>query len=235
MVNTNAQFERFVELKDIIVRSNDRVILDIPYALIPADRITACIGPNGAGKTTLLKVIDGLLKPDSGSVSYSFSPKTALVLHHTPMIKASAKTNISLVRDVDRSISAEDVDEVMKRVGLSSFSDSPAHKLSAGERQKLCLGRAILQKPNLFLLDEPTANLDPNATEQVEEIILELNQHHSNVIFSSHHLAQVQRLAEYIIFIDRGEIKEKGPAGPFFSNPQTTAAKRYLHQELLAE
>lgn len=235
MVNLNNEFERFIELKDIIVQSNNRIILDIPYALIPADRITACIGPNGAGKTTLLKVIDGLLKPDAGTVSYSFNPKTALVLHHTPMIKASTKTNISLVRDVDRSISAEDVDEVMKRVGLSSFSDSPAHKLSAGERQKLCLGRAILQKPNLFLLDEPTANLDPHATEQVEEIIRELNQHHSNVIFSSHQLAQVQRLAEYIIFIDRGEIKEKGPIGPFFSNPQSTAAKRYLHQELLSE
>ena len=107
-----------------------------------------------------------------------------------------------------------------------------AGKLSAGERQKLCLGRAILQKPNLVLLDEPTANLDPNTTGQVEDIVRELSAEGSDVIFSSHQLAQVQRLAQYILFIDQGEIKEKGPVGPFFSNPQSTAAKRYLQQEL---
>jgi tungstate transport system ATP-binding protein len=123
----------------------------------------------------------------------------------------------------------------MEKVGLGTLGNSPAHKLSAGERQKLCLGRAILQKPNLVLLDEPTANLDPNTTEQVEKLIRQFDQQGSDVIFSSHQLAQVQRLAEYIIFIDQGEIKEKGPVCPFFSNPQTAAAKRYLHQELLSD
>jgi tungstate transport system ATP-binding protein len=235
MVDVTEQFERFIELKDLTVKSNGRVILNIPYAIIPADRITACIGPNGAGKTTLLKLLDGLIKPDTGTVSYSFANRTSLVLHHTPMIKASTRTNISLVRDVDPSIVANDIDRVIEKVGLKELASSPAHKLSAGERQKLCLGRAILQKPNLVLLDEPTANLDPNATEQVEKIIREFNQYGSDVIFSSHQLAQVQRLAQYIIFIDQGEIKEKGPVGPFFENPQTSAAKHYLQQELIAE
>jgi tungstate transport system ATP-binding protein len=82
MVNMNEQFEKFIELNDVIVRSNGRIILNIPHAIIPADRITACIGPNGAGKTTLLKILDGLIKPDSGSVSPSFATKTALVLHY---------------------------------------------------------------------------------------------------------------------------------------------------------
>jgi tungstate transport system ATP-binding protein len=235
MANMTEQFEKYIELNNVIVRSNDRVILNIPHAIIPADRITACIGPNGAGKTTLLKLLDGLIKPDSGSISYSFVTKTALVLHHTPMIKASAMANMALVRDVDSAITESDVNQIMQRVGLSALANSPAHKLSAGERQKLCLGRALLQKPNLVLLDEPTANLDPKATDQVEDIILEFNQHQTDVIFSSHQLAQVQRLAQHIIFIDQGEIKEKGPVGPFFENPQTTAAKRYLQQELITE
>ena len=233
MVNTSHEFEKFIELKDIIVKSNGRTILNIPHAVIPADRITACIGPNGAGKTTFLKLLDGLITPDSGTVSYSFKTKTALVLHHTPMIKASTATNIGIVRDVDPSITESDIKRVMGEVGLGNLGASPAHKLSAGERQKLCLGRAILQKPNLVLLDEPTANLDPNTTEQVEELIRQFDQQGADVIFSSHQLAQVQRLAEHIIFIDQGEIKEKGPVGPFFSNPQTSAAKRYLQQELL--
>lgn len=235
MVNVSEQFEKFIELKDITVVSNGRTILNIPHAIIPADRITACIGPNGAGKTTLLKLLDGLIKPDTGTVSYSFTNKTALVLHHTPMIKASTRANLSLVKDADSAITSIEIDRVMEQVGLKSLASSPAHKLSAGERQKLCLGRAILQKPNLVLLDEPTANLDPTATEQVENLIREFNQHGSDVIFSSHQLAQVQRLAQHIIFIDQGEIKEKGPVGPFFLNPQTSAAKRYLHQELSTE
>ena len=235
MGNMAEQFERYIELNDVTVISNGRTILNIPHAIIPADRITACIGPNGAGKTTLLKLLDGLIKPDTGTVSYSFPNKTALVLHHTPMIKASAKANMSMVMDADSNISAVEIERVLERVGLKSLASTPAHNLSAGERQKLCLGRAILQKPNLVLLDEPTANLDPNTTEQVEEMIREFDVQYTDVIFSSHQLAQVQRLAQYIIFIDHGEIKEKGPVGPFFLNPQTQAAKRYLHQELLAD
>jgi len=235
MVDMTEQFERFIELRDITVKSNGRVILNIQHAIIPADRITACIGPNGAGKTTFLKLLDGLIKPDTGTVSYSFANKTALVLHHTPMIKASTKTNLSMVRDADSTITDEAIEEVIEQVGLGKLASTPAHKLSAGERQKLCLGRAILQKPNLVLLDEPTANLDPNTTEQVEEMIRQFDVQNTDVIFSSHQLAQVQRLAQYIIFIDHGEIKEKGPVGPFFLNPQTQAAKRYLHQELIAD
>jgi tungstate transport system ATP-binding protein len=235
MVDKQVPFTRFIELSHITVISNGRTILNIPHAIIPVDRSTACIGPNGAGKTTFLKLIDGLIKPNTGTITYSSPNKNALVLHHTPMIKASARANIALAQDTDRSIRNQDVERVIERVGLSHLASSPAQKLSAGERQKLCLARAILQKPNLVLLDEPTANLDPTATEQVEKIIRELNAQGTDVIFSSHQLGQVQRLAQYIIFIDSGEIKEKGPVGPFFSNPQTSAAKDYLHQELLSE
>ena len=235
MANPNHPYEKFIELKDITVKSNGRMILNIPHAIIPADRITACIGPNGAGKTTLLKLLDGLIKPDTGTITFSFANKSALVLHHTPMIRATAKRNLGMVRDADSTITDAEIDRVITQIGLSQLQSSPAHKLSAGERQKLCLGRAILQKPNLVLLDEPTANLDPNATEQVEEMIRQFSQGQADVIFSSHQLAQVQRLAQYIIFIDQGEIKEKGPTGPFFSDPQTQAAKHYLHQELLSD
>ena len=236
MVNTSEQFKEFIELKGVVVKSDGRIILDIPHALIPADRICACIGPNGAGKTTFLKLLDGLIKPDSGTVSYSNTAiRSSLVLHHTPMIKASARANIAMVKDADPSVNSAQIDAIIEKIGLSRLANSPAHKLSAGERQKLCLGRVMLQNPNLVLLDEPTANLDPNATEQVEDIVRKLKLQGSDVIFTSHQLAQVQRLAEYIIFIDQGEIKEKGPVGPFFVNPQTQAAKRYLHQELATE
>ena len=236
MVNQTESFSKFIELKEVLVKSDGRTILNIPHTIIPADRITACIGPNGAGKTTLLKLLAGLITPDSGVITYSFAPiKTALVLHHTPLIKASARANLSMVMDADASITTKQINTFLEQTDLIRLADSPAHKLSAGERQKLCLGRAILQKPNIVLLDEPTANLDPNTTEQVEGMMRQFRDQGFELIFSSHQLAQVQRIAQYILFIDDGEIKEKGPVGPFFSNPQTQAAKRYLHQELLAD
>ncbi len=236
MDKQNKQFNKFIEIKDVLVRSDGRTILNIPHAVIPVDRITACIGPNGAGKTTLLKLLAGLILPDSGTVTFSFAPaKIALVLHHTPMIKASTRANLSMVMDTDSSITTEQINSILQQTDLSRLADSPAHKLSAGERQKLCLGRAILQKPNVILLDEPTANLDPNTTQQVEIMIRDFRAQGLELIFSSHQLAQVRRIAEHIIFIDDGEIKEKGPVGPFFSSPQTLAAKHYLNQELLAD
>ena len=144
MADLTESFEKYIELKNMAVNSNGRTILNIPHAIIPADRITACIGPNGAGKTTLLKLLDGLIKPNTGTVSYFLVNKTALVLHHMPMIKASTKTNISLVRDADSTITASEIDKVIERVGLKDLAASPAHKLSAGERQKLCLGLSLI-------------------------------------------------------------------------------------------
>jgi tungstate transport system ATP-binding protein len=70
MVNNAQRFEQQIELRNVLVKSNGRTILNIPHAIIPANQITACIGPNGAGKTTLLKLLDGLIQPDAGTVKY---------------------------------------------------------------------------------------------------------------------------------------------------------------------
>ena len=138
MVNSSEQFKQFIELKNVIVKSDGRIILNIPHAIIPADRICACIGPNGAGKTTLLKLLDGLIKPDSGTISYSANTiRSALVLHHPPMIKASARVNISMVKDANSLIDSAQIEAVIEQIGLSHLANNPAHKLSAGERQKL--------------------------------------------------------------------------------------------------
>jgi tungstate transport system ATP-binding protein len=234
MVEQSTHFLKWIELKKIIVKSNGRIILNIPHALIPADRITACIGPNGGGKTTFLKLLAGLIKPDMGSICYSYTPiNTALVLHHTPMIKASTRMNLSIVRDINPAITTAEIDSVLQQIGLRELAHSPAQKLSAGERQKLCLGRAILQKPSLVLLDEPTANLDPNSTEQVEAMMRQFKVQAADVIFTSHQLAQVKRIAEYVLFFDAGELKERGAVVPFFAKPQTPEAQRYLQLEIL--
>ena len=234
MLNVSPHLEKWVELNQVFVRDEEKIILDIPYARIRFDQMTALIGPNGAGKTTLLKLLHGLIEPNSGSIRFSHPAlRKALVLHHTAMIKASARTNLALVQDSDRSISNQAVEQALKQAGLAHLADLPAQKLSAGERQKLCLARALLQSPNLVLLDEPTANLDPNTTEQVEAMMRQYKQDGIELLFSSHQLAQVKRLAEQVIFIAEGQIQEIANTSEFFSHPKTPAAQRFLSQELI--
>ncbi|QWD87590.1 ATP-binding cassette domain-containing protein [Polynucleobacter paludilacus] len=234
MLNPSTHTQQWVEFDHILVKDRDKVILNIPHAILHLDQMTAVIGPNGAGKTTLLKLLHGLIAPDSGSLRFSDSALSkALVLHHTAMIKASARTNLALVRDTDSKISDADIEQALGRAGLKHLADTPAQKLSAGERQRLCLARALLQSPSLILLDEPTANLDPHATEQVETMMRQYQQDGLEVIFSSHQLAQVKRLAEQVIFIADGQIQEVAKTSEFFLNPKTPAAQRFLSQELV--
>jgi tungstate transport system ATP-binding protein len=234
MVNSSKLEAKRIELRAIEIVRDGRTILDIPNTDIQLGGITACIGPNGAGKTTFLKLLHGLIKPNAGgSVDYANGIRSALVLHHTPMIKASVRTNIGL--NGLRTPSNDEIDRVLQEVGISHLQHQPAHQLSAGEKQKLSLGRARLQNPNVLLLDEPTANLDPTTTAQVEAMIREFAASGCDILISSHQLAQVRRLADAILFIDGGQIIEKGACAPFFAQPQTEAAQRYMQRERAAD
>ena len=223
-----------ITLHDISVRRESREILSIT-ANIPTTGITAVIGPNGSGKTTLLKLLHGLIEADEGSYSPGFQELgSALVLHHTPLIKASVRSNLAIVKDspTGSKISESDIDTALASVGLSHLKDQSALKLSAGERQRLSLARARLQKPRVILLDEPTANLDPSTTEQVEAIIKNLALEGCGVIFTSHHLGQVQSLSDQVVFLADGQCLEVSNTENFFRHPQSDQAKKFIHREL---
>jgi len=223
-----------ITLHDISVRRESREILSIT-ANIPTTGITAVIGPNGSGKTTLLKLLHGLIEADEGSYSPGYQVLgSALVLHHTPLIKASVRSNLAIVKDspTGSKISESDIDTALASVGLSHLKDQSALKLSAGERQRLSLARARLQKPQVILLDEPTANLDPSTTEQVEAIIKNLALEGCGVIFTSHHLGQVQSLSDQVVFLADGQCLEVSNTENFFRHPQSDQAKKFIHREL---
>lgn len=223
-----------ITLHDINVRRESREILSIT-ANIPTTGITAVIGPNGSGKTTLLKLLHGLIEADEGSYSPGFQELgSALVLHHTPLIKASVRSNLAIVKNspTGSKISESDIDIALASVGLSHLKDQSALKLSAGERQRLSLARARLQKPQVILLDEPTANLDPSTTEQVEAIIKNLALEGCGVIFTSHHLGQVQSLSDQVVFLADGQCLEVSNTENFFKHPQSDQAKKFIHREL---
>ena len=223
-----------ITLHDISVSRDERQILSIT-AHIPTTGITAVIGPNGSGKTTLLKLLHGLIEADEGSYSPgSQQLGSALVLHHTPLIKASVRCNLAMVRDSlsNTKITESDIDSALASVGLSHLKNQSALKLSAGERQRLSLARAKLQRPQVILLDEPTANLDPSTTEQVETIIKNLALEGCGVIFTSHHLGQVQSLSDQVVFLADGQCLEVSNTENFFKHPQSDQAKKFIHREL---
>ena len=228
--------DKLLSLHNVGVIRDGRTIFQSDDLHIPLTGITALIGPNGAGKTTLLRLIHGLIEPSIGQCERPFAPnESALVFHYTPMLKATVRQHLTLLRDTDRTIRDEAIDEALQSVGIAHLANNPAQRLSAGERQKLCFARARLQNPKLVLLDEPTANLDPNASDDVEQMIAQLAKDGKAVLFASHNMAQVKRLATHLIFMQDGKILEISSPGVFFKNPQTKEGSQFLAREFIAQ
>jgi tungstate transport system ATP-binding protein len=228
--------DKLLTLDQIKVFADGRTIFRADHIEIPMNGMIALVGSNGAGKTTLLRLIHGLIKPATGSCLSPFEKyESALVLHYTPMLKANVREHLKLLRDTNIAVSDADIDQALASVGLSHLANNPAQKLSAGERQKLCFARARLQNPKLVMLDEPTANLDPNASDDVEAMMMQLAKESKVVIFASHNMAQVQRLANIVLFMHDGQILEMGSPEQFFKNPQTKEATRFLAREFIAQ
>ncbi len=228
--------DKLLSLRNVEVIRDGCAILQSDDLHIPLTGITALIGPNGAGKTTLLRLIHGLIEPSIGQCERPFAPnESALVFHYTPMLKATVRQHLTLLRDTDRTIRDEAIDEALQSVGIAHLANNPAQCLSAGERQKLCFARARLQNPKLVLLDEPTANLDPNASDDVEQMIAQLAKDGKAVLFASHNMAQVKRLATHLIFMQDGKIVEISSPGVFFKNPQTKEGSQFLAREFIAQ
>jgi tungstate transport system ATP-binding protein len=226
-----------IVLDDVSVTVRSLIILDRLSLTITAGPPTVLIGPNGSGKTTLLKVIMGLLSPNDGRVIYdgrnkSQPDRAAIVFQRPVMLRRSAGANIryALAREqrTDRRVG-----ELLAQVGLSGLEHRPARQLSGGEQQRLALARALACEPELLLLDEPAASLDPAATKAIEDIVRTVSARGTKVIMSTHDLGQAKRLAGDIILLHRGRLVEYGPAADFFAAPRTAAAKAFITGELL--
>ncbi|HEX5639992.1 MAG TPA: ATP-binding cassette domain-containing protein [Burkholderiaceae bacterium] len=201
--------------------------------------ITVVLGPNGAGKSVLLRVLAGLLAPDAGSVQWGDhaapAEAAAIVFQQPALIRASVRANVELALlplDMARAERGERVRQVLERVGLAHRAGDAARLLSGGEKQRLALARAWAARRPLLLLDEPTANLDPTATEAVEQIVREIRTDGARIVMTSHNLAQAMRVADDIVFLSAGRVVEHAPAARFFRKPQSQEARLFLQGEL---
>ena len=218
---------------------NGRAILDGIDLQLSGDGISVLLGPNGAGKTVLLRLLAGLLPPHGGQLDWAGSPtpdrRLAMVFQQPMLLRLSVLTNVEFalrpqaLRSAERRARAA---EVLERVGLAHRAGDSARLLSGGERQRLALARAWAMRPRLLLLDEPTASLDPSATEAVERIIREIRTEGAKVLMTTHNLGQATRLADDIIFLADGRVQEHEPAQRFFARPQSPAARAFMQGEL---
>jgi len=208
---------------------------------IAAGAPTVLIGPNGSGKTTLLRAAMGLIAPSEGRVTWGgredMPPiKRAIVFQRPAMLRRSALGNVRYAlaaAGVARTVRASRADELMALVGLTGLERRPARRLSGGEQQRLALARALARDPDLLLLDEPTASLDPAATKAIEDIVRNVTARGVKVVMSTHDLGQAHRVGGDIALIHRGRIAERAPAETFFKSPRTVEARRFVAGELL--
>jgi len=216
-----------------------RSILDGLDLEVSGEGISVILGPNGAGKTVLLRLLAGLLPPDGGRFDWGGGSvpdqRLAMVFQQPMMLRLSVFTNVEFALRPQMPSAADRrrrAAEVLARVGLAHREKDCARLLSGGERQRLALARAWAIRPRLLLLDEPTAALDPSATEAVERIIREIRTEGAKVLMTTHNLGQATRLADDIVFLAEGRVQEHAPAQRFFAHPQSPAARAFLQGEL---
>lgn len=202
---------------------------------------TIVVGPNGAGKSTLLRMCMGLVAPTSGKISWggrvdSKPTRRALVFQRPVMLRRTVIANIAYgLRHADyprEKISAR-AEDLLARVGLADLAQRPARRLSGGEQQRLALARALARDPDLLLLDEPTASLDPAATRSVEEIVRAAAQSGIKIVMASHDLGQMRRLAGEVVFMVRGTVREQTSPEAFLQNPSTHEAAAFVRGDLV--
>jgi tungstate transport system ATP-binding protein len=228
-----------IVLDGLCARLGGRRVLDGVDATLASPGIAAVIGPNGAGKSVLLRAIDGLIPADAGTISFGVRPaetvRRALVFQKPALVRASVAHNVALAlvpARLGRAEARKRVDAALRRVGLAGRAGDPAGKLSGGEQQRLALARAAVTEPELLLLDEPTANLDPGATEEVEALVTGMARSGTKVILVSHNLGQVSRLADDVLVVTAGRVVEHGPVERVLARPRTPEARAYINGEL---
>jgi tungstate transport system ATP-binding protein len=216
-------------------------ILDRVSLTIAPGPPTLIIGPNGAGKTSLLRLCMGLVGPSAGRITWGgradrAMARRAILFQRPVMLRRTAAANIAFAlaqAGLPRGQRAQRVAALLNRVGLSDLAQRPARRLSGGEQQRLALARALARDPEVLLLDEPTANLDPAATRSVEEIVLGAAQSGIKIVMASHDLGQVRRLAGDVIFLVRGALGERSPAANFLDRPVTPEAAAFVRGDLV--
>lgn len=203
--------------ENLIKTYGEKTVLDIDKMIIQEGKITGITGPNGSGKSTLLNILGGLDSEYQGRIEYNGETLNTHVARNMThvfqkpyLFRRRVYDNIAYplrLRKIDKETEEKLVNEIIKRLEIEDLVDKKAHLLSGGESQKVALARAIVFKPKLLLLDEPTSNIDPESIKVMEREILRFNKEtNSTVVIVTHNLDQSQRICDNIIYISSGKV-----------------------------
>jgi tungstate transport system ATP-binding protein len=234
-----------VQLKLVDIQKNYQAVkaLHSVSIEIQGGKIIALLGVNGAGKTTLMRIMAGLEKPDTGKLLFNnknidakaLRKVSTLVFQKSAMFSTNVYDNLAYglrIRRVSKERIAKKITEALQAVKLSGFEKRRAKKTSGGEQQRIALARAFLLEPPVLLLDEPTANLDPNSATIIEKAIISKKSAQRVIVMATHNLSQARRMADEIVHIYNGEIVEVAPPENFFENPTCEISRKFVSGEL---
>ena len=223
-----------VALHDVSVDFGGERALHAVSLRVERGEVVALVGANGSGKTTLLRVLHGLLRPAGRREMADAALTQAMVFQRPFLLHLSVLNNLRLalwLARVPRNAWAARCSQVLQRVGLDGLQRRPARALSGGQQQRLALARALLVRPRLLFLDEPTANLDPHAKREIETLLAGLAAEGMTLVMSTHNLGQAKRLATRVVYLEGGCLHADLPTAAFFDGPLSGPAQLFLKGE----
>ncbi|MCS6906816.1 MAG: ATP-binding cassette domain-containing protein [Anaerolineales bacterium] len=236
-----------IELHDFTLRRADRAVLTIPDLSIRQGETLAVVGPNGAGKSTFLLALAGLIRPLSGELIFAgrqiepwkaldYRRRVALLLQEPLLLDRSVLDNLLLGLRFRKTPKPEAIRRSMEwlnRLGVVHLAQRPARSLSGGEAQRVSLARAFVLEPQLLLLDEPFAALDPpTRSELLRELRHLLRQNHTTTVLVTHHLSEAAFLGDRIAVFGEGTMKQIGSFEEIRQQPADPVVARFLAQSL---
>lgn len=211
--------EPAAEVSDLVIRYGERTAVDHLSFTVAPGSITALLGPNGAGKTSTVETLEGYRSPHHGSVRVlGLDPR-----RHRRQLTRSVGVMLQQggVYTGIRPLEAlrlfasyyddpADPSALLERVGLGGLSSTPYRHLSGGEQQRLSLALALVGRPRVAFLDEPTAGVDPAGRQLIRRVISELRDEGVTVLLTTHDLEEAERLADHVLIVDRGQLVASG-------------------------
>ncbi len=229
-----------LQLADASLRFGPVQALQPTRLLLRRGERLALVGANGSGKTSLLRLLHGLLQPTSGRrlavplQPEGRLPRCAMLFQRPFLLRLSVRCNLLLglwLQGVPAAERPARCAEALQRVGLHSLGGRDARSLSGGQQQRLALARAWALRPDILLLDEPTASLDPSAKREVEALIADVAAAGVTLVMCTHNLGQVKRLASRVLYLEDGRVAVDLPAHDFFTTDLPPDAAAFLRGE----
>ena len=238
--------EELIRIEGLHMVFGEKEVLKDINLQIYRGEIFALVGPSGSGKTTLLRLLNFFERPEKGNLKFKCMETSGIInirhrmslLFQTPVIfNRSVFENVAYglkVRGIDKKTIEKKVSDSLGIVGLAGLENQKAHTLSGGEAQRMAFARAIVYDPEVLLLDEPTANLDPANVMKIEEIIKRIrNERETTILLATHNIPQVRRIADRVGILINGELIEVNTKDAIFKYPGDKRSKAFLKGEMI--